>query len=473
MNMAPEFLTIMAMILYLVLFFGIMALWIRTTRIDRFLTTVDQKLGQIGQAGDRIERTIREEQSRTREESLNQSRLLREEIGSNIKGINDTLVRTMTEISHLQKDQLDSFSGQLDQFSQAQGNRLVDVVHQIGEMTAANERRQEQLRALVESKLDELRIDNGTKLEQMRQTVDEKLQGTLEKRLGESFVLVSQQLENVYKSVGEMQSLATSVGDLKKVLSNVKSRGTWGEIQLGNLLEQVMTPDQLLANAEIKPGSGQRVEFAIKLPGRGDRDVGVLLPIDAKFPQEDYDRLVDASEQGDKEAVEIASRAIEGRIRASAREISEKYIHPPFSTDFGILFLPTEGLFAEVIRRPGLAETIQRESRVVLTGPTTLMALLNSLQMGFRTLAIEKRSSEVWQVLAAVKTEFGKYGEILSKVQEKLQQASNTLDKVNVRRRAIENRLRGVESLPDSESKLLLGMPASSASCEAEEWVEP
>lgn len=473
MNMAPEFLMVVVVILYLVLFLGIMALWIRTARIDRFLTTVDQKLGQIGQAGDRIERTIREEQSRTREESLNQSRFLREEVGSNIKGINDTLVRTMTEISHLQKDQLDTFSGQLDQFSQAQGNRLADVVHQVGEMTAANERRQEQLRALVESKLDELRIDNAGKLEQMRQTVDEKLQGTLEKRLGESFVLVSQQLENVYKSIGEMQSLATSVGDLKKVLSNVKSRGTWGEIQLGNLLGQIMTPDQLLANAEIKPGSGQRVEFAIKLPGRGDQDVGVLLPIDAKFPQEDYDRLVDASEQGDKEAVEMASRAIEGRIRASAREIHEKYIHPPFSTDFGILFLPTEGLFAEVIRRPGLAETIQRESRVVLTGPTTLMALLNSLQMGFRTLAIEKRSSEVWQVLAAVKTEFGKYGEILSKVQEKLQQASNTLDKVNVRRRAIESRLRGVESLPDSESKLLLGLPASSASHEDEERVEP
>ena len=292
---------------------------------------------------------------------------------------------------------------------------------------------QEGLRATVEAGLEKLRIDNAEKLEQMRVTVDEKLQGTLEQRLGASFKLVSDQLEQVFRSVGEMQSLATGVGDLKKMLSNVKMRGAWGEVALGNLLDQVLTADHYERNVEVRPGSSQRVEYAIKLPGGGDDNTPLWLPIDAKFLNEDYERLVEASDRGDVVAVEAASKAVEMRIRASAKDICEKYVHPPHSTDFGVLFLPTEGLFAEVIRRPGLVDDLQRDCRIVVTGPTTLMALLNSLRMGFRTLAIQKRSSEVWQVLAAVKTEFGKYGEILDKVQQKLHEASSTIDKVSVR----------------------------------------
>jgi DNA recombination protein RmuC len=316
-------------------------------------------------------------------------------------------------------------------------------------LTEKSEKAQESLRLTVEGRLDAIRQDNALKLDEMRQTVDEKLQGTLEQRLGASFKLVSDQLEQVFRGIGEMQSLATGVGDLKKMLSNVKMRGAWGEASLGNLLDQVLTVDQYERNVEVKPGSGKHVEYAIKLPGGEDGGAPLWLPIDAKFPQEDYERLVNASELGDVDAVEAASKAVEMRIRSSAKDICEKYVHPPHSTDFAVLFLPTEGLFAEIIRRPGLVDDLQRECRIVVTGPTTLMALLNSLRMGFRTLAIQKRSSEVWQVLAAVKTEFGKYGEILDKVQQKLHEASNTIDKVSVRRRAIDRRLPFVSALGD------------------------
>ena len=283
----------------------------------------------------------------------------------------------------------------------------------------------------------------------------------MEQRLGASFKIVSEQLEQVFRGIGEMQSLAVGVGDLKKILTNVKTRGAWGEVSLGNLLEQVLAQDQYEKNVEVKPGSNRRVEFAIKLPGGENDDVPLWLPIDAKFPNEDYERLVDASERGDAGSVEAASKAVEMRIRAAAKDICDRYVHPPHSTDFAVLFLPTEGLFAEIIRRPGLIDDLQRECRIVVTGPTTLMALLNSLRMGFRTLAIQKRSSEVWQVLAAVKTEFGKYGEILDKVQQKLHEASNTIDKVSVRRRAIDRRLRGVEVLPEMEVGAILGLPGS------------
>jgi DNA recombination protein RmuC len=290
----------------------------------------------------------------------------------------------------------------------------------------------------------------------MRQTVDEKLQGTLERRLGESFKLVSERLEAVYKGLGEMQTLATGVGDLKRVLTNVKTRGTWGEVQLGMMLEEILTPDQYETNVATKDGS-ERVEFVIRLPGRGeDKDEIVWLPIDAKFPLEDYQRLVEAQEQGDVDAADTASRQLEVRIKGCANDICSKYLNPPKTTDFGILFLPTEGLFAEVMRRPGLSQTIQRTQRVVIAGPTTLWSILNSLQMGFRTLAIEKRSSEVWNLLAAVKTEFGKYGEVLAKVQKKLQEASNTVDTVAVRSRAIERKLKTVEGLPAGEAQKVL-----------------
>ncbi len=312
------------------------------------------------------------------------------------------------------------------------------------------------LQRTVEGRLEAMRADNAEKLEAMRATVDEKLHKTLEDRLGASFKLVSDQLEQVFKSVGEMQSLAAGVGDLKRVLTNVKARGTWGEISLGAVLEQALTDGQYDRNVEIRPGSNQRVEFAIRLPG-ADGDGPLWLPIDAKFPTEDYERLSEAAERADGAAVDAAGKAIETRIRLAARDICAKYVAPPHSTDFALLYLPTEGLYAEIVRRPGLVDGLQRDWRVVVAGPTTLLALLNSLRMGFRTLAIQKRSSEVWHLLRAVKTEFARYGEVLDKVQKKLNEASNTIENVALRRRQIDRKLAQVETLPEREASLLLG----------------
>lgn len=374
-------------------------------------------------------------------DAMHNANELREQLVNTLKQLNDSMAKTIDSLSVTQKEKLEA------------------VAQQVQSMSTSAEQRQEKLRLTVEEKLEALRQDNTAKLEQMRQTVDEKLQGTLEKRLGESFQLVSTQLEKVYTSIGEMQTLANGVGDLKRVLTNVKARGTWGEFQLGNLLEQVLSPDQYIKNAEINLGSGQRVEYAIRLPGKGASDEEVLLPIDAKFPHEDYERLTDAIECGDKDKEDEAIKALENRVKAEARIICEKYISPPRTTDFGILFLPTEGLYAEVLRRPGLADALQRQYRVSVVGPTTLSGFLNCLQMGFRTLTIQKRSSEVWQILAAVKTEFGKYGEVLDSVKKKLQQATDTLDDVAVRKRAIDRRLRSVETLPDANVTAILGPP--------------
>jgi DNA recombination protein RmuC len=349
----------------------------------------------------------------------------------------------------------DQLTESVKQLSQLQHDRLNQMSLTLSTLTTRAEEQQEKLRKMVEDRLDAVRTENAAKLEEMRQTVDEKLQNTLEQRLGSSFKLVSDQLEQVYKSVGEMQTLATGVGDLKKVLTNVKARGTWGEVSLGNLLDQFLTSDQFARNVEIRPGSNQRVEFAIRLPG-SEGDGEIWLPLDAKFPQEDYDRLVDAADRADPEAVEAAVRGLELRIKAAAKDIHDKYVSPPHSTDFGVLFLPTEGLFAEVIRRADLVDALQRDCRVIIAGPTTLVALLNSLRMGFRTLAIQKRSSEVWRVLSAVKTEFNKYGDVLDKVQKKLLEASNQIDQVAVRRRAIDRKLLGVELLPEAEATTLL-----------------
>jgi DNA recombination protein RmuC len=291
----------------------------------------------------------------------------------------------------------------------------------------------------------------------MRATVDEKLQSTLEQRLGESFKQVSERLEQVYRGLGEMRSLAVGVGDLKKVLTNVKTRGTWGEIRLSHILEQILTPDQYDVNVATKKNSNDRVEFAIKLPGQdSDKQTVVWLPIDSKFPQEDYQRLLDAQEAADKEQSEKSIKSLEGRIKAEAKFIKEKYIDPPYTTDFGIMFLPVEGLYAEVLRQPGLCDFLQREYRIVVTGPTTLAALLNSLQMGFRTLAIEKRSSEVWELLGVVKTEFGKFGDVLAKTKKKLKEASNTIGQAEVRTRAIERKLRKVEEVPLDDSPVMI-----------------
>jgi DNA recombination protein RmuC len=365
------------------------------------------------------------------------ARALREEIPTNLQNLGGALSQTIEQISQSQKERLDRVSASVSELTQSSGEQ------------------QEALRKAVEERLDAIRKENTEKLDQMRQTVDEKLQSTLDQRLGASFQFVADRLEQVYRSMGEMQTLASGVGDLKRLLTNVKSRGTWGEVTLGNLLEEMMAPDQYERNVEIVPGSSQRVEYAIRLPGDGE--VPVWLPLDAKFPMEDYDRLLDASQRGDVDAVETAARGIETVIRGSARAICEKYIHAPHSTDFAVLFLPTEGLFAEVVRRPGLVDALQREWHIMVAGPTTLLSLLVSLRVGFRSLAIQKHSNEVWKVLAAVKTEFGKFGGILDKVSKKLQETQNVIDvEVGRRRRAVDRKLQGVELLPEIEAVAVL-----------------
>jgi DNA recombination protein RmuC len=350
--------------------------------------------------------------------------------------------------------------GWRDELARSRGLAAEEARQLREEVTGAVIRLGDSLQRTVEGRLEAMRSDNAEKLEAMRATVDEKLHKTLEDRLGASFKLVSDQLEQVFKSVGEMQALAAGVGDLKRVLTNVKARGTWGEVSLGGILAEVLAAEQYDRNVEIRPGSNQRVEFAIRLPG-AEGDGPLWLPIDAKFPTEDYERLSDAAERADGPAVETAGKAIEARIRQAARDICTKYVAPPHSTDFALLFLPTEGLYAEIVRRPGLVDALQRDWRIVVAGPTTLLALLNSLRMGFRSLAIQKRSSEVWQVLRAVKTEFEKYGDILDKVQRKLHEASKTIEEVAVRRRQIDRKLAGVETLPDREASLLLRLDAA------------
>lgn len=333
---------------------------------------------------------------------------------------------------------------------------------QLAQMSEANERRLADVRATLEQKLRDIEANNAAKLEEMRRTVDEKLHATLEQRLGESFKLVSERLEQVHRGLGEMQMLAQGVGDLKRVLTNVKARGTWGEVQLAMLLEQILTPEQYGKNVETIRNSGARVEFAIRLPGREVGGQPVWLPIDAKFPKEQYERLVEAQERGDVDGVNAASRELEVAVRHEAQKIAEKYLSPPATTDFAILFLPTEGLYAEVLRRPGLTDLLQRDFRVTVAGPTTLTALLNSLQMGFRTLALEKRSSEVWEVLGAVKTEFGKFGEVLAKTRDTLVRAARNIEQAEVRTRQMERKLRTVEALPGEMAEQLLGTAAAS-----------
>lgn len=347
---------------------------------------------------------------------------------------------------------------QREELGVTRGEQATAAAQLRGEVRAAlqaSETRLEALRRTMDEKLSALQQDSARQLEEMRRTVDEKLQGTLEQRLGEAFRAVGERLEAVQRGIGEMQSLASGVGDLKKVLGNVKVRGTWGEIQLGNLLAQMLAPEQYALNVATRPHAAERVEFAVRLPG-SERGAEVLLPIDSKFPIEDYQRLVDASERADAAAVEECGRQLEARIKACAQDIRDKYVNPPSTTDFGILFLPTEGLYAEVARRSGLIELLQRDHRVVVAGPTTLAALLNSLQMGFRTLAIQKRSSEVWQVLGAVKTEFGRFGEVLAGVEKKLVEASHKLGAVGTRSRAIERQLRSVQELPAAEAQAVL-----------------
>ena len=350
----------------------------------------------------------------------------------------------------------------LQQFGSQSGEGLqrlsATLAEQLKALGEANERRLAEVRQTVEGRLTLLQQGNEAKLEQMRATVDEKLHATLEQRLGESFKQVAERLEQVHQGLGEMQGLARDVGSLNRVLTNVKSRGIFGEVQLAGLLEQVFTPEQYASNVETVPGTGARVEFAIRLPGRHGKEGGppLWLPIDAKFPREDYERLLDAQERADAPAVEAAAKAIELRLRLEAKSIREKYIAAPHTTDFAILFVPTESLYAEALRRPGLMEALQRDYKVSLAGPTTLLATLTSLQMGFRTLALEQRSAEVWEVLGAVKTEFGKFGDVLAKTKKKLDEASKTIDQAEVRTRAMSRQLRSVESLPEHRTQQLL-----------------
>ena len=385
----------------------------------------------------RLESAVKDEISRNRTEANENGKSTREEISRSFKSFRDSTDNRMAEFSSTQSTNFESFSKKLS------------------ELTEKNEAKMEHIRLTVEGKLENIQKDNSEKLEKMRQTVEEKLENTLETRLGEKFKLVNDRLEQVYKGLGEMQTLASGVGDLKKVLTNVKTRGTWGEVQLGNLLEQLLIPDQYATNICTKKGSSERVEFAIKIPGKDDHIKTIWLPIDAKFPLEDYQKLVEAQENADPVAAEALGKALEARIKSEAKDIKEKYLDPPYTTDFGILYLPVEGLFAEVVRRMGLFEFLQNTYRVTVTGPTTISALLNSLQMGFRTLAIEKRTSEVWEILGAVKNDFGKFGEILEKTHKKLKEASDSIETATTKTRSIERKLNKVQSLPTGESKLI------------------
>ena len=387
----------------------------------------------------RLERELREELSRGRREDAEEAFRDRDERAHSSNLLSQTVTTQVGQFGTLQAERLEAFARELNRFSLGLDERF------------------ERLKLSVESRLTAIQVDNSAKLEEMRRTVDEKLHATLEQRLGQSFQMVSERLEQVHRGLGEMQTLAAGVGDLKRVLTNVKTRGTWGEVQLSALLEQLLTADQFSANVATRPDTNERVDFAIRLPGKGDGAV-VWLPIDAKFPIEDYQRLLDAQDRCDPAAVEEAAKAIEMRLKSEARSIRDKYVSPPHTTDFALLYLPVEGLYAEALRRPGLAEILQRDFRVSLAGPTTLAALLNSLQMGFRTLAIEQRSAEVWAVLGAVKTEFGKFGEALAHTKKKLDEASNSISKAETRTRQLSRRLKEVEALPVGESENLIGV---------------
>jgi DNA recombination protein RmuC len=392
------------------------------------------------------------------------ARATRQELTNTLATFQQTLLAQSSDVARTQNEQIDSFRTQLASMQQrvsddtrAAREAQDAALHRFGTSQA------EQLRALTDAndkRLAQIQTDNAAKLDQMRATVDEKLSATLEQRLGESFKQVAERLEQVHKGLGEMQTLARDVGSLNRTLTSVKSRGVFGEVRLGALLAEVFTAEQYATNVATVPGSNERVEFAIRLPGRDGGSNTVWLPIDAKFPREDYERLLDAQERVDKEAVEISARAIENRLRHEARTIRDKYVAAPHTTDFAILFVPTEGLYAEALRRPGLVDALQREHKVMLAGPTTLLATLNSLQMGFRTLALEKRSAEVWQVLGAVKTEFDKFGNVLAKTKRQLELASSTIDAAEVRTRAMARQLKGVEALPVDEAQGLLGLDA-------------
>ena len=446
----------------------LLTLWLALRRADTGpLTAIRADLQQL-------DRNLRDEVARSAGGT-------RSELARTLATFQQTLLTQQGDVARTQNEQIDSFRTQLAATQQHQADTLgrsgelqalalqrfsQTLTEQLRALAQSNDLALTQVRMTVEQRLAAIQADNEKKLEQMRATVDEKLHATLEQRLGESFKQVADRLEQVHRGLGEMQLLAKDVGSLNRVLTNVKTRGIFGEVQLAGLLEQVFTPDQYALNVETVPGSGARVEFAIKLPGRRDDGAPLWLPIDAKFPRDDYERLLDAQERADKPGAEAAGRAIEQRLHMEAKTIREKYVAPPHTTEFAILFVPTEGLYAEALRRPGLMEALQREYRVTLAGPTTLLATLSSLQMGFRTLALEKRSAEVWEVLGAVKTEFAKFGEVLAKTKKKLDEASSTIDLAQTRTNQMARKLKSVEALSDTRAQVLL--PSATTGAEAE-----
>ena len=434
---------------------------------QRELRAMATQLAVLKEQGVDLERDLRQDLAIARNEQANAAQTLRGEVGERVMQFTQLTQQQLASHSRAQGDQLKAFGERLTQFQQtmqqqlaaaaaAQAGQAKSTGDALLQLTQTNEQRLEAVRATLEQRLDLLRNENAKKLDEMRATVDEKLQATLEQRLGASFKQVSDRLEQVHRGLGEMQSLAIGVGDLKRVLSNVKSRGGWGEVQLGVLLDEILSPGQYEKNVVTRPGSRERVEYAIKFPGRGEDGSPCWLPIDCKFPLEDYQRLQESLERADAVGAEASRRALEDFFKTEARKIRDKYIEPPHTLDFAILFVPTEGLYAEAASRAGLTDILQREFRVMLAGPMNLWAILNSLQLGFRTLAIEQRSTEVWRVLGAVKTEFGKFGEILARTKDKLDQVGKTLDDAGRKSTTIARKLRDVEALPQAEADRLL-----------------
>ncbi len=427
-----EYFVITVILLCMTGFFWMMRKWTaESAKVQFYVDSVERNQ-------DRIDRLIRDEMSRIREDASSNAQRTRNEVSAELNHFGDAMQKAVADMVHFQQNQMEISS------------------HQMQVVSKNSEDRIERIRDAVEIRLKEIREDNARSIEQLRLTVDEKLQGTLERRLGESFRQVSERLEQVHRGLGDMQNLASGVGDLKKLFSNVKSRGIWGEIHLENLLTDILSPGQYEKNVRTKDQGAEFVEFAIRLPGGREDEEPVWLPIDAKFPVEDYQRLVDAQEKGDTAAALEASRMLEGRLKNCARDIHAKYLNPPRTTDFGVMYLPIEGLYAEAVKRSDLVGAIQREYRILVAGPSTFAALLNSLQIGFRTLAIQKRTSEVWQILGRVKTEFGKFGESLEGVKKKLEQATNTMDDALRKSRTIQRKLRDVQEVENNEGPSVL-----------------
>jgi DNA recombination protein RmuC len=431
---------------WLLIALAVVILVIVTAILVRKPPSQDGTRAELMAANERLERELRREISES-------SRGARLELTQTLGSFQEALVKQGAEATRTQNLQIDAFGQQLAVLQKSLSDTLTQQLQNLGE---SNARRMSEVRATLEAQLTQLQQSNTAKLDEMRKTVDEKLQTTLETRLGESFKQVADRLEQVHKGLGEMQSLAQGVGDLQRVLTNVKSRGMFGEVQLEALLEQVLTKEQYGKQVETKPRSNQRVDFAIRFPGRSGDGTPVWLPVDAKFPRDDYERLLDAQDRADPAAADIAARALEVRIRTEAKSIADSYLCPPQTTDFAILFLPIESLYAEVLRRPGLMDSLQRDYRVTLAGPTTLLAMLNSLHMGFRTLALEQQASEVWKVLGAVKTEFERYGNWVEKIREQVRKASDTLDTAHTRTNQMRRALKVVEALPEEQAQALL-----------------